>query len=72
MMVLMVLLKNDGFWWSFMMVFDDVLVVFKVFNDLYGFILYVFVFSYCVYLCGRICVCVSGKLENPVLGWAQH
>ena len=33
MMVLMVLLKNDGFGWSFMMVFDDVLVLVYDFND---------------------------------------
>ena len=32
-MVLMVLLKNDGFWGLFMMVFDDVLVLVYVFND---------------------------------------
>ena len=29
----MVLLKNDGFWWSFMMVFDDVFVVVYDFSD---------------------------------------
>ena len=33
MMVLMALLKNDGFWLSFMMVFDDVLVLVYDFND---------------------------------------
>ena len=33
MMVFMVSLKNDGFWWSFMMVFDDVLVLVYDFND---------------------------------------
>ena len=32
-MVLMALLKNDGFWWSFMMVVDDVLVLVYDFND---------------------------------------
>ena len=32
-MVLMVLLKNDGFWLSFMMVVDDVSVLVYDFND---------------------------------------
>ena len=32
-LILMVLLKNDGFWYLFMMVFDDVLVLVYDFND---------------------------------------
>ena len=32
-LILMALSKNDGFWWSFMMVFDDVLVFVCDFND---------------------------------------
>ena len=32
-MVLMALSKNDGFWYLFMMVFDNVLVLVYDFND---------------------------------------
>ena len=32
-LILIALLKNDGFWWSFMMVFDDVLVLVYDFSD---------------------------------------